>query len=103
MNSFKILFCVFPFFYTYIGLLIESIYFILGPSIGSSEPGASSLARQASEHKKSVTFDDGVKPGVETTASAAAAIAATNIMSSNKIRTNETDTDQVSLFRPGLI
>ncbi|CAF4757013.1 unnamed protein product [Rotaria sp. Silwood1] len=69
------------------------------PSISSSAVGPSSTGRQGLDHKKSVTFDDGIKPGVETAASSAAAVAATNIMSSFKIR-NETDTDQVSLFKP---
>ncbi|CAF0764820.1 unnamed protein product [Rotaria sp. Silwood1] len=68
-------------------------------SISSSAVGPSSTGRQGLDHKKSVTFDDGIKPGVETAASSAAAVAATNIMSSFKIR-NETDTDQVSLFKP---
>ncbi|CAF0717729.1 unnamed protein product [Adineta steineri] len=72
---------------------------ILCPSI-SSATGINSLGRQPSEHKKSVTFDDGVKPGVDTNTSEAATIAATNIMSSNKVRTNETDTDQAFLFKP---
>ncbi|CAF1161257.1 unnamed protein product [Adineta steineri] len=72
---------------------------ILCPSV-SSATGINSLGRQPSEHKKSVTFDDGVKPGVDTNTSEAATIAATNIMSSNKVRTNETDTDQAFLFKP---
>jgi len=76
---------------------------IPGPSSSSSATGISSIGRHGSEHKKSVTFDDGVKPGVEANATAAVAIAATNIMSSHKTRINEIDTDQASLFKPGLI
>ncbi|CAF2393573.1 unnamed protein product [Rotaria sp. Silwood2] len=75
------------------------IILTLGPSTSPSAAGPSSTSRQGLEHKKSVTFDDGVKPGIETAASSAAATAATNIMSSVKIR-NETDTDQISLFKP---
>ncbi|CAF3840332.1 unnamed protein product [Rotaria magnacalcarata] len=71
-----------------------------GPSISSVGTGADSRGRQALERKKSVTFHDGVKPGVETVPSMAATVAATNIMSSLKLRANETDTDQVSLFKP---
>ncbi len=93
----------FFFCYTYIDLSNNSIILILGASVATSETGASSIPRPGLEAKKSVTFDDGVKPGVETTASSAAAVAATNIMSSHKIRSNETDTDQVSLFKAGLI
>ncbi|CAF0914207.1 unnamed protein product [Rotaria sordida] len=69
-------------------------------STSSSATVSTSTGRQGLEHKKSVTFDDGIKPGVEAAASNAAAVAATNIMSSFKVRTNETDTDQVSLFKP---
>jgi hypothetical protein len=78
-------------------------FLILGTSATTSETLVNSYGRQGPDHKKSVTFDDGVKPGVETTATSAATVAATNIMSSHKIRPNETDIDQVSLFKPGLI
>jgi hypothetical protein len=78
-------------------------FFILGGSVPTSDTGTTSTSRQGLEHKKSVTFDDGVKPGVEMAASSASAAAATNIMSSHKMRVSETDTDQVSLFKPGLI
>lgn len=57
------------------------------------------IVRQGLEQKKSVTFDDGVKPGVENTA---ASIAATNIMSTHKLRTSEINPDQISSFKAGL-
>ena len=71
---------------------------LVGPS--TNEIGVNPIVRQGLEQKKSVTFDDGVKPGVETNA---ATIAATNIMSTHKIRTSEINTDQISSFKPGLI
>ena len=71
---------------------------ILGSPTSSSAIGTSPTHRQRFEHKKSVTFNDGVKPGIEANTSTASAIAATNNMSSH-----ETDIDQVSLFKPGLI
>jgi hypothetical protein len=79
---------------------LNKTFFFLATLSASSATGATSLG---SEHKKSVTFDDGVKPGVETVTSAAAAVAATNIMSLHKPRTNEVDTDQVSSFKSGLV
>lgn len=103
----KFYFALFFFFYISLALSFffsQSVNFILGPAVLSSEPsGGNSSIRQGAEHKKSVTFDDGVKPGAESTPPSAAAAAATNIMSSHKIRSNETDIDQVSLFKPGLI
>ena len=103
MNSLKNIF--FLFFFLHLNrLYAKQIISILGTST-SSATGASSTARQGLEHKKSVTFDDGVRPGTETSppTSAAAAVAANNIMSSNKIRSFESDADQVALFTPGLI
>lgn len=76
---------------------------IIGPSNSSIGAGSDSSGRQGSEQKKSVTFHDGVKPGTETTSSNAVAAASNNIMSSVKLPTNEVETDQISLFKPGLI
>lgn len=73
---------------------------ILLVGTSTNEIGVNVTVRQGLEQKKSVTFDDGVKPGVETNA---ATIAATNIMSTHKIRTSEINTDQISSFKPGLI
>ncbi len=89
----------FYYYYFFFFFFAFSLYeTILGILASTSETGNNSI-----EAKKSVTFDDGIKPGVETTATSAAAVAATNIMSSHKIRSNEIDTDQVSLFKAGLI
>ncbi len=103
MNSFKNIF--FLVFFLYLNRFYDKqTISILGTST-SSATGASSTARLGSEHKKSVTFDDGVRPGTETSppTSAAATVAANNIMSSHKIRSFENDADQVALFTPGLI
>ena len=76
-------------------------YSILGIVSASSTASANVSSRQGFEHKKSVTFDDGFKPGVE---AAAAAAAATNIMASHKTRTNAAEVEQVSpAFQRGSI
>ncbi|CAF0781505.1 unnamed protein product [Adineta ricciae] len=64
--------------------------------------GINSVGRQGSEHKKSVTFDDGIKPGDQvptSTVAAAATVATNNILSAHKTRTNENDPNQATLFK----
>ncbi|UJR35184.1 hypothetical protein I4U23_027951 [Adineta vaga] len=74
---------------------------MLSVSISSSTAtGTNPISRQGFEHKKSVTFDDGVKPGEQIpTSTTAGAAAASNIMSIHKIRTNENDTEQSTSFK----
>ena len=74
-----------------LALVLRSVSSILGIVSASSTASASVTTRTGLEHKKSVTFDDGFKPGVE-----AAAAAATNIMASNKTRTNGAEVEQIS-------
>ena len=92
---------LFHFRYLHYNLSHEYIIITLGSANSTLVSTTTSTDRQGSERRKTVTFDDGVKPGVETTTSAATAT--TNIMSSFKTRANDTDTDQISLFRPGSI
>lgn len=82
---------------------LKSICSILRVVSASSTASANVSSRQGFEHKKSVTFDDGFKPGVEAAAASAAA-AATNIMASHKTRTNAAEVEQVSpAFKRGSI
>jgi hypothetical protein len=77
---------------------------LLRVHIGASKPWPTednnTSKQQQLERKKSVTFDDGVKPGVETTASKAVA-AASLIMATQKTRTETMDTDHLTSFKPG--